>query len=129
MHLNKKLKAESTICNFNWNCTLEGHEPDWNIYDGIELGSCYNENDIDSEGSHWMRFDDGDFTQSELNELHNKGRIIHTLYGHLTTGGVEAIHDCQSASECRTLADQVNQTIIWEKDDHGIFDLLVEVNA
>ncbi|MEI9995074.1 MAG: hypothetical protein WDM91_10800 [Rhizomicrobium sp.] len=73
--------AERTVNATLFNCCAESAEPDWALYDALEVNCCR---------------DDGGATSTCC--LHEAD--FFTVYGRLKAGGVEAITDCST----RTLA-------------------------
>lgn len=86
---------------FKWNCTENGEEPDWSLYDVLEVATCQLEHQGRDE--YWNRV--------EPKEYNHDLRSIHTLYGHLPAGGVEALHDFTSPSECLAFAEKLGLEI------------------
>jgi len=83
-----------------WNCCTGGKEPDWSIYDALELAGCI-EYDKDTDHSFVERVDGED-------------PEFYCLYAHLQGGGCEAIHDFDSTAKlemirenCQQLADKI----------------------
>lgn len=66
-------------------------------YDGVEVGACV----------YWL--DDNGMVEMERDDA-SEGQRIHTAYGHLKEGGVEAWFDFDAAEDANRMAD-----LIWEK--------------
>ena len=58
-----------------WNCCPGTREPDWGLYDALELAGCV-------AGKGWVERVEEGTTPS-----------FYTVYGHLVDGGCEALHD------------------------------------
>ena len=115
--------TQKQLNNVQWSAT-----PDWEAYDGIELGSCYNEGVLEgTKDEHYVRFDDvEDFSPLEWDRLIKNNGIVHTLYGHLKEGGVEALYDSADVQQCRELATKVVAMNDWHNRRFDIADYSVE---
>jgi hypothetical protein len=74
-----------------FNCCTGNRPPDWSQFDGLEVGGCITFKD-EASGR--------EITEGGIGD--DKAEFW-TVYGHLKTGGVEAITDCAT----RTLVDSV----------------------
>ncbi len=64
--------------------------PSWFLYDAIEVAAC---------------IDHGDDIQRIEDIKTNETPSFFTVYGHLKTGGCEAIVDLDDAKSCRSIAE------------------------
>ncbi|AIW17476.1 hypothetical protein VITU102760_24400 [Vibrio tubiashii] len=85
----------------SWNCLSEGVAPDWSLYDGIEMMPCTNDSPNSDETyfvSHLMSEVDADGLHVDGEEI-----VCWTVFGHLKTGGIDDLHDCESLKEAQEL--------------------------
>ncbi|ARC95076.1 hypothetical protein B6A42_27035 (plasmid) [Vibrio coralliilyticus] len=85
----------------SWNCLPASRTPDWKEYDAIEMMPCTDDSaDLDETclTSHLL---------SEVDEdrLHVDGEkiVCWTVFGHLRTGGIEDLHDCETEEQAKAL--------------------------
>lgn len=70
-----------------YNCCTDCAAPDWSLFDNLELGGC---KDLSEEGDD-DTYISGGYSAAEAD--------FFTIYGHLKTGGCEAITDCKTFDE------------------------------
>lgn len=86
-----------------WNCCLNNKEPDWSVYDALELAGCIQDEDCVE------RVEEG-ITPT-----------FYSVYGHVIGGGCEALHDWPDGfrdieairAQCAVLADRLGFTV-WD---------------
>jgi hypothetical protein len=87
-----------------WNCCPDNKEPDWGVYDALELAGCV------AEDGHVERVEE------------DTPPSFYTVYGHLIGGGCEALHDWPDGfddleairAQCAALADRFGFTV-WDR--------------
>jgi len=78
-----------------WNCYHNGKEPDWALYNALELAGCV-EFEKDTLGAYVERAD-------------GETPDFYTLYAHLVDGGCEAIHDFSHVADIASIRLQCGQ--------------------
>ena len=87
----------------SWNCCPDLQEPDWSVYDALELAGCLEENGCVE------RVEEGTTP------------TFYTIYGHLVGGGCEALHDWPSnfrdigaiRAQCAALGER-HGFMVWD---------------
>lgn len=75
-----------------FNCQPNAQAPDWSLFDALEIGGCIN----DAE--------EGDEETNIVGGIMRDEAEFFTVYGHLKTGGVEAITDVESYQGAENIA-------------------------
>lgn len=75
-----------------FNCCAGGVAPDWSQFDALEIGGCIND------------ADEGDEETNIVGGIERDQAEFFTVYGHLKTGGVEAITDVPSYQGAENIA-------------------------
>lgn len=76
-----------------FNCCTDNVEPDWTLFDALEIGGCISEWEGDEE------YVTGGVGRAEAE--------FFTVYGHLKEGGVEALTDCRTLETARHIAGRL----------------------
>lgn len=95
--------ANSSV--ITWNCCPNHEEPDWRMYDALELAGCVV---VDEEGC---------VERVEEETVPD----FYTVYAHLIGGGCEALHDWPAGfrdvesirTQCAVLAERLGFTV-WD---------------
>lgn len=67
-----------------------GTEPEWSLYDGLEIYPC---RDVSDSGD-----------ESEIEQCEPPQAQFWTVYGHLKAGGLEALHDSPTEQDAESIA-------------------------
>ena len=78
-----------------WSCCRDCKEPDWRVYDALELAGVVMR-DNGTDGFYVERVED-------------ETPQFYSLYGHLVEGGCDALHDFDSADDIELIREQCSQ--------------------
>lgn len=96
----------------SWNCQKNGIEPQWHLYDAIEM-----------QGNLAAELEDGSTVVKSAGDCDPE---FWTVYGHsVEFGGVIALHDCASEDEAQQLISYCEQKV---SDYRAIRDTLSVIN-